>query len=213
MTKINILSRIKEDGLDEDRAQDLKDQVIEDFHDPKNKGQQADLAELMGMDNMEYTALIWGLPLTVLSKFRYEGWSAICIHCGKPLSPEDFSWFPKDVEGIWGLMHVECLPEQPFILSQALGEYAAFIGQKLPLARIHINALAYLVELRSDIEAALSRQNDLATQQYVDSLDSVCKGVIVEFDKVDAYLLAGPKWWLQLAAIKFDHDHDHTGTD
>lgn len=66
-----------------------------------------DLAAIKGMDNYEYTAYCQAAPLSVVAKWRYEGWPNQCCTTGRDLNYKNYHWIVKRCsDGTYGLMLV-----------------------------------------------------------------------------------------------------------
>jgi len=67
--------------------------------------------ELVEMSTAEWAAFTRGLPLSVLSRWREDGWPAECVACGADVEIDDLEWKPlrdpEDETG-FGLRHRNC---------------------------------------------------------------------------------------------------------
>ena len=84
---------INGDKVSEDVAYDIVDEITEDFHEGKISNEPK---EELNMDNYEWTAFCHGTSLSVLAKWRKEGWPEQCTKCGNKINYKKGGWIIHD---------------------------------------------------------------------------------------------------------------------
>ncbi len=86
---INILDSIIEKKLSINEADDILEEIIDKFHD----GELETIPqEELCLDKFEWTAIGFGIYLSVLAGWRKEGWPTKCSKCKKMINYREFGW-------------------------------------------------------------------------------------------------------------------------
>jgi hypothetical protein len=75
--------------VNESIAYDIVEEIMENFHEGKLSKQPKDE---LNMDNYEWTAFCHGASLSVLAKWRNEGWQHQCSHCKSIIDYKNYGW-------------------------------------------------------------------------------------------------------------------------
>lgn len=100
---MDLLMRMIEEGMSEDEADRLVENVAADPTQP------FDLMRSFRLSQAEATAVLHGVPYGVVARWRYDGWPTVCCVCGRELHIDAFGWWHKLVDGEYWLGHVDCL--------------------------------------------------------------------------------------------------------
>lgn len=108
---MDILKDLYEGRISEDQAYDIFDRVVDAFHagefETNDDGSLfgRPIESLFGMDNFEFTARCHGVPLSILAKWRYQGWPDKCYVTNQQIDFRHDHWLAKEIEdGEYGLM-------------------------------------------------------------------------------------------------------------
>jgi hypothetical protein len=66
------------------------------------------VVEMLGFSRKEWTAHAHGAPFSVIAAWREHGWPDRCFLCGGQIISDNYGWFPREHDGIYGLRHVVC---------------------------------------------------------------------------------------------------------
>ncbi len=77
------------------------DAVFDELMDSSNSSK---IKEILGISPQEWTAFGQGASLSLLAKWRYEGWPNSCRICGKAIEFEKYGWFLSGD----GMRHLHC---------------------------------------------------------------------------------------------------------
>lgn len=70
----------------------------------------AEVAELTGMSQFEYTAKCHGLPIKTLALWRSKGWPDVCAVCGDQVEITEYGWWAGHKhKGRYCLKHIKCM--------------------------------------------------------------------------------------------------------
>lgn len=98
---MDILKALYYNEISESQAIDYIDIIMDNQED----GQEYDLATAICMDKFEYNAYCFGVPLTVLAQWRYDGWPQECCKTGEKFNYKDYFWMATEYEpNKWGLV-------------------------------------------------------------------------------------------------------------
>lgn len=90
---IDILSKINNNDLNGERAEEVLDKTLDKFHaDELEHAPQKELC----LNKYEWTAISFGIDLIVLAQWRKEGWPTKCKNCGKKIDYKKFGWKIKE---------------------------------------------------------------------------------------------------------------------
>lgn len=90
---INILEMIINGELTEEKAYDILDETIEKYHNDELIAEPS--TELL-LDNYEWTAIAYGVSLSILAKWRQYGWPKNCSVCRKEINHKKGGWIIKE---------------------------------------------------------------------------------------------------------------------
>jgi hypothetical protein len=93
--KIDILREIYDGNMTDEAADDLYENLFKKYH----QGMLSMTVEkFLCFSRSEQTALVmYGIPYSVLARWRYEGWPNVCRICGKSMNIEDGGWRARRV--------------------------------------------------------------------------------------------------------------------
>ena len=98
---MDILKALYYNEISESQAINYIDIIMDNQED----GQEYDLATAICMDKFEYNAYCFGVPLTVLAQWRYDGWPQECCKTGEKFNYKDYFWMATEYEpNKWGLV-------------------------------------------------------------------------------------------------------------
>lgn len=105
---MDILKDLYQGRITEEEACDLFDQIVDDVHNgvygADDQG-RVNIGSIMGMDKYEETAAAQSAPLSVISRWRYEGWPDKCCVTGESIDYKQWYWLVKRLpDGSYGLM-------------------------------------------------------------------------------------------------------------
>jgi hypothetical protein len=103
----DILTELAGSGLDLATAVDIVDNIVGEYHAGTMTGA---LPELLHMSTIEYSAFAHGAPLDVLAGWRSDGWPTTCGKCHAAIAVNEFGWLPREVNGVFCLVHITCPP-------------------------------------------------------------------------------------------------------
>lgn len=107
---MDILKELYYSLISEDDALTKVDHIFYDIRKGiydkfKTDDTHINLAGIMGMDNYEYTAYCQAAPLSVIAKWRYEGWPNKCCKTGRDINYKNYHWIVKQCsDEKYGLM-------------------------------------------------------------------------------------------------------------
>ena len=86
---INLLEKIIMNKMSVEEADEVLDQIIDNFH---NDELQTTPQKELCLDAFEWTAIGHGIDLKVLAIWRRDGWPSSCGNCGKLINYKKFGW-------------------------------------------------------------------------------------------------------------------------
>jgi len=86
---INILDSMIEKRISINEADDILEEILDKFHDGEL---DATPQEELCLDKFEWTAIGFGVDLSVLASWRKGGWPTKCNNCGKAINYREFGW-------------------------------------------------------------------------------------------------------------------------
>ena len=101
MMRYDILKQVFDDSSSLAEAESGYDQVMD-------SSEAAHVAEILGLNRIEWTAFGHGVPFDELAKWRYNGWPDVCPLCNRKVDIEKFGWMAKGENGHHVIMHLSC---------------------------------------------------------------------------------------------------------
>jgi hypothetical protein len=105
MKKIDLLSLVSTAVFSPEDAEDAYDYYMDNYTASDN------VVQLLGFSRKEWTAHAHGAPFAVIANWRTLGWPDECFLCGEEIVSDNYGWFPRKRDGIYGLVHITCLPD------------------------------------------------------------------------------------------------------
>lgn len=90
---IDILCKINNQEIDEEKACEIFDDIVEKFHEGVLNDEPK---EILKLDIFEYTAVSYGVDFTILAQWRYKGWPNSCSRCNKEIDYKKGGWIVVD---------------------------------------------------------------------------------------------------------------------
>ncbi|MGD6804646.1 hypothetical protein FZC79_08400 [Rossellomorea vietnamensis] len=96
--KNDLLYQVFYKNLSDEKAMELFDKTVEEFHESLLEN---DIASELKLSQEEYTAIVvWSVDIEALANFRYFGWPNSCIKCSKSLNVKEDGWKLDDENNI-----------------------------------------------------------------------------------------------------------------
>jgi hypothetical protein len=101
MSRRDLLKEIYKKNISEEQGEDMISATLRSH-------QAAKIQDILGLNNIEWTAHAQGASLSEIASWRYQGWPKFCAICGASICVKDFGWFVTDVNGVRKLKHIVC---------------------------------------------------------------------------------------------------------
>lgn len=108
---MDILKDLYEGRISEAQAYDIFDGIVDAFQagefETSDDGTLVGrpFESLFGMDNFEFTAKCHGVPLSIVARWRYQGWPDKCCVTNQQINYRNDHWLAKEIaNGEYGLM-------------------------------------------------------------------------------------------------------------
>jgi hypothetical protein len=103
LEKRNLLDELITRTLTPDEAEKTYDRYME-----KLTAADPPVVEMLGCSKKEWTAHAHGAPFEAIAKWRASGWPDRCFVCGGEIISDNYGWFPREHNGVYGLRHIVC---------------------------------------------------------------------------------------------------------